>query len=181
MSDPLEPLPDIPPALVAEVKAFVRIDHDLDNAAIADFIRSAANLCENFTGQMLIIRTARDMLPARGNWQQLKKLPVQAISLVERVAVDGAVTALPATAYAIDIDSDAMGWVRLHDAGTVSRVRVTYEAGLAQDWDDVPATLRQGVIRLAGYLYANRDGVDAGGPPSAVTALWRPYRRMRLA
>ena len=58
---------------------------------------------------------------------------------------------------------------------------MTYSAGLATDWDELPAGLRQGIVRMAGYLYANRDGIDAGGPPSAVTALWRPYRRMRMA
>jgi hypothetical protein len=41
--------------------------------------------------------------------------------------------------------------------------------------------LRQGVVRLAAHLYAERDGPELGGPPAAVTALWRPWRRMRLA
>ncbi len=45
----------------------------------------------------------------------------------------------------------------------------------------VPAPLRQGVVRLAGHLHAHRDETDAAGPPAAVTALWRPFRRMRLA
>ena len=181
MSFQPEDLPDIPPDLIAEVKAFVRLDHDADDAAIAGFIRSAASLCENFVGQMLIAREVCEMLPARVEWQKLKRLPVQAITLVETLAADGSASLLPVIAYAIDIDSDGFGWLKVHETGPDSRLRVTYDAGLAIDWDGVPHTLRQGVVRLAGYLYANRDGVDAGGPPSAVTALWRPHRRMRLA
>jgi len=176
----VENLPAVPLALIDEVKTFVRIDHGEDDAAIADYILSAARLCENFTGQLLFNRTVCDMLPARCEWQKLKHLPVQAITLVEDIAADGVTTTLPISDYAIDIDSDGIGWVRLHAKRTVSRIKVTYDAGLAADWAAVPTTLHQGIVRLAGYFYANRDGVDADGPPSAVTALWRPHRRLRI-
>ena len=42
MSFPLADWPDLPAALIAEVKAFVRIDHDADDDAIDMFLRSAA-------------------------------------------------------------------------------------------------------------------------------------------
>ncbi|WP_417593456.1 head-tail connector protein [Parasphingorhabdus sp.] len=180
MSFPIADWPDLPAALIAEVRDFVRIDHQADDAAIDAFLRSAASLCEDFTGQMLIVRSVTDILPARHEWQKLKRLPVQSIASIEQVAADGLATVLAVADYAIDIDSDSIGWIRLHRSDGGSRIRVTYNAGLATDWDELPAGLRQGIVRMAGYLYANRDGVDAGGPPSAVTALWRPYRRMRI-
>lgn len=181
MSFPIADWPELPAALIAEVRAFVRIDHDADDAAIDAFLRSAAALCEDFTGQMLIARSVTDMLSARHAWQKLKRLPVQSISAVEQVAADGTASLMTIADYAIDIDSDGIGWVRLHRNDGGSRFRVTYASGLAAEWDELPAGLRQGIVRMAGYLYANRDGVDAGGPPSAVIALWRPYRRMRMA
>jgi hypothetical protein len=52
--------------------------------------------------------------------------------------------------------------------------------GIALDPNGVPEPIRQGVLRLVGHLFAVRDGAD-GEPPAAVTALWRPYRRLRLA
>ena len=165
--------PDLPAALIAEVRDFVRIDHQADDDAIDAFLRSAASLCEDFTGQMLITRSVTDMLPAGQAWRKLKRLPVQAIVSVEAVGADGAASLLAVADYGVDID-------RLYRSDGGSRVRVTYTAGLATDWNELPASLRQGIVRMAGYLYANRDGVDAGGPPSAVTALWRPYRRMRM-
>nr|WP_254305438.1 hypothetical protein [Sphingopyxis sp. BSNA05] len=171
----------MPAALIAEVRDFVRIDHQADDAAIDAFVRSAASLCEDFTGQMLIARSVTDMLPARREWQKLKRLPVQSIVSVEAVGADGIAAAFAVEDYALDIDSDGIGWIRLHRSDGGSRIRVAYSAGLATDWDELPAGLRQGIVRMAGYLYANRDGVDAGGPPSAVTALWRPFRRMRMA
>ena len=181
MSFPIADWPVLPAALTDEVKAFVRIDHDADDSAIDEFLRSAAGLCEDFVGQMLIVRAVSDMLPAWQAWQKLKRLPVQAIVAIETVEADGSATLLAVEDYAVDIDSDGLGWVRLQGDSDASRIRVTYSCGLATDWDGLPSGLRQGIVRLAGYLYANRDGVDAGGPPRAVTALWRPYRRMRVA
>ncbi|GAB5488881.1 MAG: hypothetical protein Pars2KO_24510 [Parasphingorhabdus sp.] len=181
MSFPVEDLPDIPPGMIADVKNFVRLEQDSDNAAIDEFIRSAAALCEDFVGQMLIARPVTDLLAARGEWQKLKQLPVQTISEVAVISAAGTAVILPPDSYALDIDSDGYGWVRIESTPEASRIRVAYSAGLGANWDDLPQTLRQGIVRLAGYLYTNRDGVDVGGPPSAVTALWRPHRRMRLA
>jgi uncharacterized phiE125 gp8 family phage protein len=59
--------------------------------------------------------------------------------------------------------------------------RVAVEAGLAEDWNGVPEPLRQGIVRLTAHLYAHRDAAGDAGPPAAVAALWRPWRRMRLA
>ncbi len=181
MSSPPDDVPPVPAELIEEVRGFLRLDHNEDDEAIAQLLRSAAHLCENFIGQMLIARSVCDRMPARAEWQKLKKQPVQAITLVEAVGPDGALTSLPSNDYALDIDTDGVGWVKLHPVNTVARIVITYDAGLAADWASVPTTLRQGVVRLAGYFYTHRDRLDAGGPPSAVTALWRPHRRMRMA
>jgi hypothetical protein len=51
---------------------------------------------------------------------------------------------------------------------------------MADDENGVPEPIRQGVLRLVAHMFTDRDG-DGGEPPAAVTALWRPYRRLRLA
>lgn len=181
MSIPPEDLPVMPAELIQEVKEFLRISHGEDDAAIEQFLRSAAALCENFIGQMLIARSVCDRMPVSAGWLKLRQRPVQAITLVQSIASDGTASPLPASDYAIDIDSDGVGWVKVHNASTITRIAVTYEAGLVADWTAMPTTLRQGVMRLAGFLYSHRDGADTGAPPSAITALWRPHRRMRLA
>jgi hypothetical protein len=47
---------------------------------------------------------------------------------------------------------------------------------------NLPAALRHGILRLAAHFYTHRasEGAPGGEPPAAVTALWRPYRRLRL-
>ncbi|MEO9470350.1 hypothetical protein [Parasphingorhabdus sp.] len=180
MSIPIDDLPDIPADLIDEIKAFLRLDHDEDDPAIAEMAGSASLLCESFTRQLLVARMAQDMLPVKNVWQKLSRLPVQAIDLVESVAADGLTQELSSDDYIVDIDSDGQGWIRLQTAVSVSRVRVSYAAGLVADWEEVPTMLRQGIVRMTGYFYANRDSNDVHQLPHAVSALWRPYRRMRM-
>src|SRR3546814_2135654 len=60
------------------------------------------------------------------------------------------------------------------------RVDVTFMAGLATDWAGVPEAIRQGAVRLAAHMFAQRDG-EGSAPPAVVSAPWRRWRRMRLA
>ena len=165
---------------LAEAKAYLRIEGGDEDALVARLVGAAAELCEGFTGQTLIVREMREVLAARGAWQRLGAVPVTAIDGVETLPVEGPPAAVPASGYAIDIDAAGQGWVRLTAPGEPKRVRVTYQAGLAEDWHGLPASLRQGAVRLAAHLYAQRDEAVRAAPPAAVAALWRPWRRLRL-
>ena len=57
---------------------------------------------------------------------------------------------------------------------------VRFRAGIGTDWNGVPEPLRAGIVRLVSHLFSHRDAADAGPPPAAVAALWRPWRRMQL-
>ncbi|HEX8300734.1 head-tail connector protein [Sphingomonas sp.] len=162
-----------------DAKAYLRLEGTSEDALIERLVATATGLCEAYLGQALVAREMQDMLPASGAWQRLGTGPVHAITAVEGVPAEGAAFALSPDAYAIDVDAAGDGWVRVMRPGAAGRVRVTYEAGMAADTGAVPAPIGQGVTRLVEYLYADRDGRD--GPPAAVAALWRPYRRVRLA
>jgi uncharacterized phiE125 gp8 family phage protein len=178
---------DLPAEALAEAKALLRAGDAGEDALIGAMLASAAGLCERFTGQVLIARTFRETWERalagtrrRHGWRRLARTPVRSITGVETVAADGSATPLGAGEYAIDIDSNGDGWLRA--AHEDRRIRISFEAGLAADWEGLPSTLRQGVLRLAGHFYTFRT--DAGAqaePPAAVTALWRPWRRLRLA
>ncbi len=51
---------------------------------------------------------------------------------------------------------------------------------LPGDWADVPPSLNEGILRFAAHLYRERDETKPVEPPTAVAALWRPYRELRL-
>lgn len=175
----LAPAP-LPPVPLAEVKAYLRIATSEEDALLAGHVRSAAEACEAFTGRVLIERAAAETLPASPAWARLGAAPVRSIESVAALGADGSERALAAQDYTIDIDAAGEGWVRLLARIEERRIRVGYAAGLAADPNGVPEPLRHGVLRLAAHLYAQRDSGRPAEPPAAVTALWRPWRRLRL-
>jgi uncharacterized phiE125 gp8 family phage protein len=162
-----------------EVKAFLRISGSEEDALLAGLVRSAGQLCEAFTKVALIEREVEERLAARESWMRLGQTPVQAILSVAASPMPGEEDPLPSGDYAIDIDAAGDGWVRVLRRGC-GRIVVRYKAGQAPDWNGVPEPLRHGVVRMAAHFYTHRDTQDASGPPAAVTALWLPYRRLRL-
>lgn len=165
---------------LAELKAYLRIETEEEDALLAGLLRGAAALCEQFVGQWLIVRAVEETVPVDSAWRRLSARPVVAIDAVAAVDTDGVATVLAVADYAIDIDAQGEGWVRAARSQSVTRLRVLYRAGLAVDVNGLPDALRQGIVRLAAEHYATREGQDAA-PPAAVTALWRPWRRMRLS
>lgn len=170
----------LPIVTLSEAQAYLRIEIGEEEALLAGLIRSASGLCEAFINQVVIARGFQLDIAASGLWERLPVTPVRSISEVDGVDSGGASTPMSTGAFSIDIDSTSDGWVRIAQANGVTRLRVTGTAGIADDENGVPEAIRQGVLRLVAHLFTERDG-GAGEPPAAVTALWRPYRRMRLA
>ncbi len=163
------------------VKAYLRIETAGDDALLVGLVRGAVALCEQFLGQWLMIREARETVAVSGEWRRLEARPVRAILSVMGIDAAGAEMALPVESHAVDIDASGDGWVRVRGVPGIGRVAVRYLAGIGETGEALPEALRQGVIRLAGDQYLRRGGAEGDQPPAAVTALWRPWRRMRLA
>ena len=175
---------------LAELKAFLRIASSEEEALFAGLLRSATEMCEAFTGRALIERAVTETLAASGAWTRLGLSPVRAIEGAALLSADGSAVPLAAQDYAIDIDAAGEGWVRLTGASSLAasgaqrRLRVSYRAGMAADANGVPESLRHGIVKLAGHLLTHRDSgpnaATGAAPPAAVSALWRPWRRLRL-
>lgn len=170
----------LPIVTLSEAQAFARVEIGEEEAVLAGLIRSASGLCEAFLNQVVIARDFLAEIPASGEWERLPLTPVRSISSVAALDANGVATALDGGSYAIDIDSSGDGWVRATNPLGGTRLQVTGSAGMALDENGVPEPIRQGVVRLVAHLFTARDG-EGGQPPAAVTALWRPYRRMRMA
>jgi uncharacterized phiE125 gp8 family phage protein len=166
-------------AVCAAAAAHLRIAATEEAAVLEQAAASAFAVCEAFTGQALIARDWQAVVPANAHWVPLPVQPVVAITQVEGLPAEGAAFALPAGSYAIDLDADGTGWVQAPQPGSAGRLRVSLRAGLAESWEALPAPLAQGIVLLVAHLFTSRDVADV--PPAAVAALWRPWRRMRLA
>ncbi len=174
--------PTLAPTALAELKSWLGISTSRDDAELAGLIRTALELCESFIGVMPLASGCEEILPTSGAWQTLATRPVQAITGVWAIATDGTRTAIAVSGYEIDIDADGGGRVRLTQTLNQTRMAVRFTAGLAEGWDTLPDAIQQGVVRWAAYQHRARDGDKAtAGPPASVAALWRPWRRMRLA
>jgi len=174
--------PALAPAALDELKDWLAITTTGDDAALTALLLAALETCEAFTGLMPLAATCEEVLPADTCWRGLQTRPVQVVTGVEGIPPEGARFALAAEDYAIDLDADGGAHVRLINQGAAGRVAVSFVAGLATGWAGLPDGLRHGVIRLAADAYRRRDGEAAGAqPPTAVAALWRPWRRMRVA
>lgn len=172
----------LPPEAAGAAKAYLRVERADEDALIAGLVAAAAELCEGFTGRALLTRGFSETMAASRAWQRLARSPVRAVTSVEALPAEGPAQALASDGYGIEVDAEGEGWVRLTGPGEARRIRVGYQAGLTADWAGLPAALRQGILRLAAHFYANRaaEGPSPAEPPAAVTALWRPFRRLRL-
>lgn len=177
----------ITPAVLAgaaldELKDWLAITTATEDEFLSGLLRASLETCEAFTGQMPLEATCEEIHPADSAWRGLVTRPVLAVTGIEGVPSDGARFALAGEDYMIDLDACGGAHFRLLRLNQAGRVAVRFISGLAPGWASLPEGLRSGVVRLAADAYRNRNGEPAGsGPPTAVAALWRPWRRMRVA
>lgn len=171
---------DVSGAPLDELKQWLGITRDAQDNELIGLLQSSLELCEAFTGQIPLEATCEEYLPASTQWIRLSPRPVRAITAVDQIGTDNARMTLPAASYEIDIDADAIGQVRLASPISSELIVATYVAGVADDWSTLPAGLKHGTIRLAAHHFLTRDKGDDQPPPAAVTALWRPWKLVRL-
>ncbi|MDE8650806.1 head-tail connector protein [Novosphingobium album (ex Liu et al. 2023)] len=174
--------PALPSSALAELKQWLGITTTQDDAPLTALLRAALQTCEAFTGLMPIEAECEEMLPACAGWRSLATRPVTAITALDGVTASGDRFILTTGTYDFELDADGAGRVRLLEAGAATHVAVRFTAGLAPDWDGLPDSLRHGLMRLAAHQHRERESDGAAPlPPASVAALWRPWRRMRLA
>lgn len=172
----------LPASALAELKQWLGITTDRDDALLAALLTTSLDICEGFTGRLPVETRCEERLEIRTGWQALTTRPVQAITALDAVSPQGARTPLGPQSYEIDLAADGTGYVRLADVGQAAHVAVRFTAGLVSSWDALPDSLRHGLMRLAAHQHRERESTGASPlPPAAVAALWQPWRRMRLA
>lgn len=94
-----------------DLKTYLKITLDDDDALLGDLIGAAADMAERFTGQILVDRAAQEVMPVTGEWQRLGARPVRSVTGVVALTAEGTEFALSVDSYAIDIDRNGDGWV----------------------------------------------------------------------
>ena len=172
--------PVIGNAALAELKHWLAISRSDDDAALTRLLETSVTICEAFTGQSPLRQTVEEIVPITADWQELASRPVQALVAAATIAEDGTRTAITAPDYVIELHAAGSACVRFTQPLAGRAVALRLNVGIAADWAALPPPLAQGIIRLAAHHYRDRDTKGSAVPPAAVTALWRPWRQVRL-
>jgi uncharacterized phiE125 gp8 family phage protein len=163
------------PASLAELKDLLRIEHDIEDALLAGLLRAATDMAENHLGHVLVQQLFEQRTPLQGSGQiVLERAPL--INVIS-ITVDGVTVATDA--YVVETTPVGISHVTLQAADGAEAV-VRFTAGVAQNWNELSEQLRFGILRQAAHLYMHRDSIAVTAIPSAVLALWQPFRRVQL-
>ena len=165
---------------LAELKHWLGISRPNEDETLAGMLLTSLSVCEAFTGKTPLRQTVEETVPLVAGWQELVSRPVSELTSAALITEDGGRQTIAAL-------TDVLEW-RIAGSACVQLLRplagrglvLLLVVGIANDWVNLPPPLRHGVIRLAAHHFRSRDDKAAAIPPATVTALWRPWREVRL-
>jgi len=177
--------------MLAEARAFLRVDGTDEDGFLTTLIAAARLHVEGITGQAMISQSWRFVLDG---WPGRRTIalpvgPVRELLAVTAYGLDGTPTDLalgqfqletgPARQLFLPAIVEGMPVTRPHNG-----IEIDYVAGFGDDADDVPPDLRHAVLTLIGYWFEHRDAVVIAGSGAVVPAgfdrLVTAYRPVRL-
>jgi uncharacterized phiE125 gp8 family phage protein len=189
MSSLLLTPPAVEPVALAEMKAFLRVEHGDDDAVIASLIAGARIHVEAQTKRALITqgwRLSFDAWPQDGRIA-VAPAPLQTLDAVRVHDAGGTPSDIDLQNFVPDPGASVLAFAPSslpapgrRAAGIELDVTVGYGAAAG----DVPEPLRQAIRLLAAHWYENRGLVATEGQgaplPATVQALIAPYRVLSL-
>jgi len=180
--------PAIEPLSVADAKAFLRVEHDDDDAIIAALISSARNHVEVLTRCGLITQTWRLILDEwpRDGRIRLRLGPLRSVAAARIYDQANVATELDATCFIVDAATGLIatpnGSLPAPGRSTAGiEIEVVIGFGTAAD---VPQTLLQAIRMIVAHWYENRGLVAIGQSvamlPPSVNAMITSYRVLSL-
>ncbi|MBU7579709.1 MAG: hypothetical protein KAF27_04460 [Porphyrobacter sp.] len=167
-------------AALAELKHWLGITRPNEDETLNGLLAASITICEAFTGRAPLRQTVEESVALSAGWQELATRPVSALTAAAIIADDGTRTPIAVPSEALEWRIGPAACVRLLQPLEGQALAVQLVAGIAADWGGLPAPLRHGIIRLAAHHFRDREGKTNGVPPASVTALWRPWREVRL-
>ena len=197
--------PAAEPVSLAEARAWLRVDTNDEDSAIASLISAGRLLVESATRRVLVTQTWRltlDAWPnagADGGWTLLSTrpaalpgevvlplVPVQSVAAIRIYDSIGVSQTLPTSSWRLvgapERARIAFSITPPQPTATVAGIEIDVVAGYG-DPQDTPAPLRHAILSLVSYWFDNRGDVaaaDANNLPPRAAALIAPFRRGRL-
>jgi uncharacterized phiE125 gp8 family phage protein len=168
--------PLISDAALSDARAVLRLDLTAEDALLDLLLRAALDRAESFIGVPLLRTGYREDFAA-ARLLHPGRAPLRLVESVSLLDGEDAETLLAITSWERQDSRIEI----LAALDTEVRLRVHYDAGLKDDWADLPESLRAGVLLLTAHLFEHRDGAAVESLPAPVVSLWTPWRRRRLA
>lgn len=182
--------------LLAEVKEHMRIDSADEDTYLSALVAASERMIEAVTGLSLISRTYNlytgDSIDRNKRSVRMPVRPVIDINSIHIIGSDGSETLLPDSAYSLEKGlsptlsfNNSENWFSL--LGPPAKLRINVMAGFGDNWNTVPANIRQALLLLITSLYFSRGDVERAGDQmmnlmktSGAWALLSSYRQVRL-
>lgn len=179
------------PVELADMKLFLRVDHDHEDSLIAALLRAATAAVEAMCGRRLIEQgwsVFLDDWPCSGVIA-LPLSPVTAIAEVRLHSADDTFAVIDPAHYYLDAASRPARlmlrpdriWAKPGRIGNGIEIRLV--AGFGPSPDDVPAELAQAVKSLVAHWYDNREAAvspQLQTVPLGVSAMLSGHSKVRL-
>ena len=154
------------PVAIDTVLNHLRIDTSDDNDVVHQMIEAAVEYAEeSIMWKRLIDQTWIDYFDVFEDWMELRWSPVDSITSVQYLDINGSEQTLATTVYELAF-KHSIGHVRLKYGQTFpstyghpDAVYVTYKAGYGTAPSDVPMKIRMGLTQLVAHWYRNREAV----------------------
>lgn len=166
--------PGTEPIALSDAKAFLRVSGSNDDTLITRLIVTAREAAESFLQRSLITQSWKlsydDYAPS---CIMLPRGPVQSITSVTMIALDGSQTTVASGNYRLNAGKEIL----IMDSPLVSYiVEVVYVTGYGSSAATVPSPIVQGMYAHIAEMYEKR--VDGMPISTATKNLYQPYRIM---
>lgn len=185
------------PLTLAEVKAYLGINHNLSDAVLTSAIAAATHFAECFTNRILmhsIFETYRDNFPSGcGSGFEIRRSPLVSIDSITYSDPSGGVVTVDPTDYYNTKSKDYASvllrpnkyWPLCSDViALMDGITITFTAGMFADAASVSAAWKSALLSHVTALWANRgdcsDSACANALPPQVKQFYMCQRLMNL-
>ena len=156
--------PTVEPITTAEAKLYLKVDISDEDALIAELIKAARIMAENYTGRQLVTATWELYLDEFPEVIELYRCPVGSVTSIKYYDSDNVLQTLSTDYYTVDAVSQPAriaeapdyAWPSTEDR--VNAVIVKYDAGYGLA-ASVPEPFKVAIKLTVGHLYETRQDV----------------------
>ena len=171
--------PTVYPVTLDEAKEWLRIDGTSSDAEVHAIIQAATKVAEHWLNRPIISRqydlVMDEFLPVI----EINKLPVTAVSSITYDDVDGVSQTLASSAYKVSLGAKyencriqpAVNQTWPSTYNDLDAVTIRFTCGYGASWNDVPQTVRTGILFICAGMFDTRCVTEEYDMKSNPTAM----------